>query len=45
LVFEGEGRVRWFQGNYEDYENWRIREMGEKPFENRRNRYRTLVKK
>ncbi len=44
LVFEGEGVVRWFEGNYEEYENWRVKELGTRLFENRRNRYRKLVK-
>jgi len=44
LVFEGEGKVRWFEGNYEDYETWRMKEMGDKLFDNRRNRYRKLVR-
>ncbi len=44
LVFEGEGMVRWFEGNYQEYEEWRIKELGSGLFENRRNRYRKLVK-
>ncbi len=44
LVFEGEGNVRWFDGNFKEYEEWRIKELGGKLFENRRNRYRKLVK-
>ena len=44
LVFEGEGQVRWFEGNFSAYEAWRQRELGDRLFENRRNRYRTLVK-
>ncbi|MCX6826717.1 MAG: energy-dependent translational throttle protein EttA [candidate division Zixibacteria bacterium] len=44
LVFEGEEKVHWFEGNYQDYEEWHIKEMGGKPFENRRNRYRKLIK-
>jgi len=44
LVFEGEGKVRWFEGNYREYEEWRARELGSKLMENRRNRYRKLVK-
>ena len=44
LVFEGDGRVRWFEGNFSSYEDWRQREMGDSLFTNRRNRYRTLVK-
>jgi len=44
LVFEGEGDVRWFDGNFSEYQEWRQKEMGEKLFENRRNRYRKLVR-
>ncbi|MCC6694737.1 MAG: energy-dependent translational throttle protein EttA [Candidatus Hydrogenedentes bacterium] len=44
LVFEGEGQVRWFSGNYREYEDWRMKEFGTKLFENRRSRYRKLVK-
>jgi len=44
LVFEGEGNVRWFTGNYHDYEEFRRKELGGTAFENRRNRYRRLVK-
>ena len=44
LVFEGESKVKWFEGNYEEYEKWRVKELGSKLFENRRNRYRKIVK-
>ena len=44
LVFEGEGKVRWFEGNYQEYEEWRLKELGSKLLENRRNRYRKLIK-
>ncbi|MBI2422205.1 MAG: energy-dependent translational throttle protein EttA [Candidatus Hydrogenedentes bacterium] len=44
LVFEGSGEVRFFQGNYREYETWRVKELGSKLFENRRSRYRKLVK-
>jgi sulfate-transporting ATPase len=44
LVFEGEAKVRWFEGNYQEYEEWHVKETGGKPMENRRNRYRKLVK-
>jgi energy-dependent translational throttle protein EttA len=44
LVFEGEGKVRWFEGNYQEYEQWREKEVGSKLFENRRARYRKIVK-
>jgi ATP-binding cassette ChvD family protein len=43
LVFEGEGRVRWFEGNFHDYEEWKRRELGDKLFKNRRSKYRKLV--
>lgn len=43
LVFEGENKVRWFTGNFRDYEDQRARELGGKLFENRRSRYRRLV--
>lgn len=44
LVFEGDGQVRWFPGNFQDYEAWREKELGSKLFENRRAKYRKLVK-
>lgn len=44
LVFEGEGVVRWFEGNYQDYETWRKKEFGAGLFENRRARYRKLLR-
>ncbi len=44
LVFEGEGNVRWYEGNFSSYQEWRSKELGSKLFENRRNRYRTIVK-
>ena len=44
LVFEGEGKVRWFEGNFSDYQEWRRKEMGDRLFENRRSRYRPIVR-
>ena len=44
LVFEGEGVIRWFDGNYQAYEEWREKEFGTRLFENRRARYRKLVR-
>jgi energy-dependent translational throttle protein EttA len=43
LVFEGDN-VRWFEGNYQEYEEWRLKELGSKLFENRRARYRKIAK-
>jgi ATP-binding cassette ChvD family protein len=42
LVFEGEGKVRWFEGNFREYEQARRKELGEKAFTGRRSKYRTL---
>ncbi len=44
LVFEGDRKVRWYEGNFSAYEDWRQSELGDQLFKNRRNRYRTLVK-
>ncbi len=44
LVFEGDRKVRWYEGNFSAYEDWRKSELGDQLFKNRRNRYRTLVK-
>ncbi len=44
LVFEGNAKVRWFEGNFSAYEEWRQKELGDGLFENRRNRYRMLVR-
>ncbi len=41
LAFEGEANVRWFDGNYEQYEAWRKKEFGDETG-NRRARYRKL---
>lgn len=44
LAFEGNGKVRWFEGNFSAYQEWRRKELGDRLFENRRNRYRTLAR-
>ncbi len=44
LVFEGDRKVHWFEGNFSAYQEWRSKEMGDRLFENRRNRYRTIVR-
>ena len=41
LVFEGEGKVRWFEGNFEEYQETRKKELGGKE-ENRRSKYKKL---
>ncbi len=42
LVFEGDSKVRWYEGNYEEYEAMRRKELGDSLVENRRARYRKL---
>ncbi|MGI8907178.1 MAG: energy-dependent translational throttle protein EttA [Candidatus Sumerlaeaceae bacterium] len=42
LAFEGDAKVRLFDGNYEEYEVARRRELGDAAVENRRARYRKL---
>jgi hypothetical protein len=39
---EGDAKVRWFEGNYEEYEAARRRELGDAAVENRRARFRKL---
>ncbi len=41
LVFEGEGKVRWFEGTWSDYEAWLRKEKGEVG-KDRRARYHRL---
>ncbi|MEN6626461.1 MAG: energy-dependent translational throttle protein EttA [Candidatus Sumerlaeia bacterium] len=42
LVFEGEGQVKWFEGNFADYERLKRSELGEGAFSGRRSKYRPL---
>lgn len=42
LVFEGEGQVRWFDGNFEEYQETRKKELGGRE-ENRRSKYKKLT--
>ncbi len=44
LAFEGEGRVVWFEGNYEDYEADRRRRLGDEAERPRRFRYKPLAR-
>jgi ATP-binding cassette ChvD family protein len=43
LVFEGDAKVLWFEGNYEDYENLRLKKMGDRAMENRRAKFRRFA--
>ena len=44
LAFEGDGRVVWFEGNYEDYEADRRRRLGDEAERPRRFRYKPLAR-
>ncbi|HUQ16794.1 MAG TPA: energy-dependent translational throttle protein EttA [Candidatus Saccharimonadales bacterium] len=44
LAFEGDSRVRWFEGNYADYEELRHRELGADADRPHRIRYRPLMR-
>ncbi|HEY0136611.1 MAG TPA: energy-dependent translational throttle protein EttA [Nannocystis sp.] len=43
LAFEGESKVVWFEGNYEDYEADKKRRLGEEALTPHRIKYRKLV--
>ena len=42
LVFEGDSKVRWFEGNFEEYQEKRKKELGGKE-QNRRSKYKKLT--
>jgi len=42
LAFEGDSRITWFEGNYEDYEKDRHRRLGNEADSPHRIRYRTI---
>lgn len=44
LAFEGDSRVEWFEGNYQDYEADRKRRLGAKAEQPHRIKYRKLVR-
>jgi ATPase subunit of ABC transporter with duplicated ATPase domains len=44
MAFEGDSRVEWFQGNYQDYEADRHRRLGAEADRPRRIKYRKLVR-
>jgi ATP-binding cassette ChvD family protein len=44
LAFEGESQVRWFEGNFADYETWRRKELGAAADQPHRIRYKPLVR-
>ncbi|QPJ61887.1 MAG: energy-dependent translational throttle protein EttA [Candidatus Nitronauta litoralis] len=42
LVFEGDNKVRWYEGNFEEYQQTRKKELGGRE-ENRRSKYKKLT--
>jgi ATP-binding cassette ChvD family protein len=44
LAFEGDSQVRWFEGNYEEYEEDRKRRLGAEASQPHRIRYKKLVR-
>ena len=43
LAFEGDSRVCWFEGNYQEYEDNRLSRLGDKKIQPRRIKYRKLT--
>ncbi|MGH2452061.1 MAG: energy-dependent translational throttle protein EttA [Candidatus Limnocylindria bacterium] len=44
LSFEGDSTVRWYEGNYSDYEAWKRKQLGEEAVRPHRLRYRPLMR-
>jgi ATP-binding cassette ChvD family protein len=44
LAFEGESEVRWFEGNFSEYEAWRRKELGSAADQPHRIHYKPLVR-
>jgi ATP-binding cassette ChvD family protein len=44
LAFEGDSQVRWFEGNFSDYEAWRRKQLGADADQPHRIRYKPLVR-
>ncbi|MSU88044.1 energy-dependent translational throttle protein EttA [Rhodobacteraceae bacterium 2CG4] len=44
LAFEGEARVEWFEGNFEDYEEDKIRRLGPDSVEPKRIKYKKFAR-
>jgi energy-dependent translational throttle protein EttA len=42
LAFEGDSQVRWFEGNFSEYEEWRHKELGAEADQPHRIRYKPL---
>ena len=44
LAFEGDSVVRWFEGNFSEYESWRRKELGAEAAQPRRIKYKPLTR-
>ena len=44
LAFEGDSQVRWFEGNFSEYEAWRHKELGSSADQPHRLKYKPLVR-
>ncbi len=44
LAFEGDSEVRWFEGNFSEYEAWRRKQLGADADQPHRIRYKPLVR-
>jgi sulfate-transporting ATPase len=44
LAFEGESQVRWFEGNFSEYEAWRRKELGAEADQPHRIKYKPLTR-
>jgi ATPase subunit of ABC transporter with duplicated ATPase domains len=43
LAFEGDSQVRWFEGNFSEYEAWRHKELGSAADQPHRIKYKKLA--
>jgi energy-dependent translational throttle protein EttA len=44
LAFEGDSQVRWFEGNFTEYETWKHKEMGAAADQPHRIKYKPIVR-
>jgi sulfate-transporting ATPase len=44
LAFEGDSQVRWFEGNFSEYEEWRHKELGAEADQPHRIKYKPLTR-
>ena len=44
LAFEGDSQVRWFEGNFSEYEDWRRKEFGADATEPHRIKYKPITR-